>query len=69
MSDDESLGEYPEFMAVARSSDDPADAHALVRGYSDQRLAECYRESSRQPGTLWHRMLSDEIGRRDGGGR
>ncbi len=47
----------------------PAELDALVRGYSDKQLAEHYQSAAKQPGTEWHRLLSDEIGRRDGGGR
>lgn len=38
---------------------------ALVQGYTDEQLARNYRVASEQPGTEWHRLLSEEIGRRD----
>lgn len=49
----------------------PTDAEidAAVRAMPDERLAENYRHAAKHPGTEWHRLLSAEIGRRDGGGK
>jgi hypothetical protein len=35
----------------------------VVQGYPDEKLAEFYQRSL--AGTEWHRILSEEIGRRD----
>jgi hypothetical protein len=37
---------------------------ALVRGYSDEQLADLHRTASEQPGTEWVLLLSAEIARR-----
>jgi len=40
------------------------EINALVRGYTDTRLAVNYRHASEQPDTVWCRLLAAEILRR-----
>jgi hypothetical protein len=47
----------------------PAELDAVIRGYTDEKLAARYQDAAKHPGTEWHRLLSAEIGRRDALGR
>lgn len=44
-----------------------AEIDDLVRGYSDEKLADLHESAAQQPGTDWHLRLSAEMRRRRNG--